>query len=110
MKVDWLIVGAGFTGLVLAERIASQLDEKVLVVERRDHIGGNAYDHYDENGILVHRYGPHLFHTNSESERALRRLAGEAFGPRNALASSTDPGPQTGTSNLPILDPFDDHL
>jgi UDP-galactopyranose mutase len=66
MKVDWLIVGAGFTGLVLAERIASQLGEKVLVVERRNHIGGNAYDHYDENGIMVHRYGPHLFHTNSE--------------------------------------------
>jgi UDP-galactopyranose mutase len=66
MKVDWLIVGAGFTGLVLAERIASQLGKKVLVVERREHIGGNAYDHYDGNGILVHRYGPHLFHTNSE--------------------------------------------
>jgi UDP-galactopyranose mutase len=66
MKADWLIVGAGFTGLVLAERIASQLGKKVLVVERRDHIGGNAYDYYDENGILVHRYGPHLFHTNSE--------------------------------------------
>src|SRR5215213_8388342 len=66
MKVDWLIVGAGFTGLVLAERIASQLDKKVLVVEQRNHIGGNAYDHYDDNGILVHRYGPHLFHTNSE--------------------------------------------
>ena len=66
MKVDWLIVGAGFTGLVLAERIASQLGKKVLVVARRDHIGGNAYDHYDDNGILVHRYGPHLFHTNSE--------------------------------------------
>jgi len=66
MKVDWLIVGAGLTGLVLAERIASRLDKKVLVVERRNHIGGNAYDHYDDNGILVHRYGPHLFHTNSE--------------------------------------------
>ena len=48
MKVDWLIVGAGFTGLVLAERIASQLGKKVLVVERRNHIGGNAYDHYDD--------------------------------------------------------------
>jgi UDP-galactopyranose mutase len=66
MKVDWLIVGAGFTGLVLAERIASRLDERVLVVERRDHLGGNAYDHFDANGILVHRYGPHLFHTNSD--------------------------------------------
>ena len=52
MKVDWLIVGAGLTGLVLAERIASQLGKKVLVVERRNYIGGNAYDHYDDNGIL----------------------------------------------------------
>lgn len=65
MKVDWLIVGAGFTGCTLAERIASQLDQKVLVVERRDHAGGNAYDYYDEYGLLVHRYGPHIFHTNS---------------------------------------------
>jgi UDP-galactopyranose mutase len=67
MKFDWLIVGAGFTGAVLAERIASQLDQKVLVVDRRDHIGGNAYDYYDEHGILVHKYGAHIFHTNSES-------------------------------------------
>jgi UDP-galactopyranose mutase len=66
MKVDWLIVGAGYTGLVLAERLASQLDQKVLVVERRKHIGGNAYDYYDENGILVARYGAHIFHTNSK--------------------------------------------
>ncbi|MCS7194988.1 MAG: UDP-galactopyranose mutase, partial [Meiothermus sp.] len=65
MKVDWLVVGAGFTGAVLAERIASQLDQKVLVVDRRDHIGGNAYDYYDEHGVLVHKYGPHIFHTNS---------------------------------------------
>src|SRR5829696_7551171 len=66
MKVDWLIVGAGYTGLVLAERITSQLSQKVLVVERRNHIGGNAYDYYDANGILVARYGPHIFHTNSK--------------------------------------------
>ncbi len=65
MRVDWLIVGAGFTGAVLAERIASQLDQKVLVVDRRNHIGGNAYDFYDEHGVLVHKYGPHIFHTNS---------------------------------------------
>lgn len=65
MKVDWLIVGAGFTGATLAERIASQLDQKVLVVERRDHIGGNAYDYYNEHGILVHKYGSHTFHANS---------------------------------------------
>ncbi len=63
MKVDWLIVGAGFTGSVLAERIASQRGEKVLIVEQRDHIAGNAYDYYDEQGVLVHEYGPHIFHT-----------------------------------------------
>lgn len=66
MKVNWLIVGAGFTGCTLAERIASQLNQKVLVVERRDHIGGNAYDFYNEHGLLVHKYGPHIFHTNSK--------------------------------------------
>lgn len=66
MKVDWLIVGAGFTGATLAERIASQCNEKVLIVEKRDHIGGNAYDYYNESGILVHKYGSHTFHTNSE--------------------------------------------
>jgi UDP-galactopyranose mutase len=62
---DYLIVGAGFAGSVLAERLASQLDKKVLLVEKRAHIAGNAYDHYDDQGILVHRYGPHIFHTNS---------------------------------------------
>jgi UDP-galactopyranose mutase len=66
VKVDWLIVGAGFSGSVIAERIASQLGERVLIVESRDHIGGNAYDYFNENGILVHKYGPHLFHTNSK--------------------------------------------
>jgi UDP-galactopyranose mutase len=62
---DFLIVGAGFAGCVLAERLASQLNKSVLIVERRNHIGGNAYDCYDNEGILVHRYGPHIFHTNS---------------------------------------------
>ncbi|MDM8562069.1 UDP-galactopyranose mutase [Candidatus Marithioploca araucensis] len=66
MKVDWLIVGAGFTGSVLAERIASQLKQKVLLVEQRNHIGGNAYDYYDDQGVLVHQYGPHIFHTNAK--------------------------------------------
>ncbi|HEX3399257.1 MAG TPA: UDP-galactopyranose mutase [Acetobacteraceae bacterium] len=61
---DWLIVGAGFTGAVLAERIASELDQSVLVIDRRNHIGGNAYDSR-EDALLVHRYGPHIFHTNS---------------------------------------------
>jgi UDP-galactopyranose mutase len=62
---DYLIVGAGFAGSVLAERLASQANKRVLVVDRRNHIGGNAYDHYDDAGLLVHRYGPHIFHTNS---------------------------------------------
>src|ERR1041384_7916438 len=62
---DYLIVGAGFAGSVLAERLASQADKKVLLVEKRNHIGGNAYDCYDEAGILIHKYGPHIFHTNS---------------------------------------------
>jgi UDP-galactopyranose mutase len=58
-------VGAGFAGSVLAERLASQADKKVLLVEKRNHIGGNAYDCYNEDGILIHKYGPHIFHTNS---------------------------------------------
>src|SRR5688572_18551458 len=64
---DYLIVGAGFAGSVLAERLASQLNKKVLLLDKRNHIGGNAYDHYNEDGILVHKYGPHIFHTNAES-------------------------------------------
>jgi UDP-galactopyranose mutase len=62
---DYLIVGAGFSGSVIAERLATQLGKKVLIVDKRNHIGGNAYDHYNEHGILVHKYGPHIFHTNS---------------------------------------------
>lgn len=62
--VDVLIVGAGFAGSVCAERLASA-GKRVLVVERRAHIGGNAFDEYNADGILVHRYGPHIFHTNS---------------------------------------------
>ncbi|HEY9214845.1 MAG TPA: UDP-galactopyranose mutase [Ancylobacter sp.] len=63
---DWVVVGAGFTGAVLAERIASQLEQNVLVVDRRGHIAGNAYDELHETGCIVHRYGPHIFHTNSK--------------------------------------------
>lgn len=62
---DWLIVGAGFAGATLAERIATQRNEKVLVVDRRPHIAGNAYDRYNDDGLLIHEYGPHIFHTNS---------------------------------------------
>ena len=63
---DWLIVGAGFAGSVLAERLASQRGERVMVIDRRPHIGGNAHDHPDDAGVLIHRYGPHIFHTNSK--------------------------------------------
>jgi UDP-galactopyranose mutase len=63
---DYLIVGAGFAGSVIAERLAAGAGKRVLVVDRRPHIGGNAYDCYNDAGILVHRYGPHIFHTNSE--------------------------------------------
>src|SRR2546422_1423562 len=61
---DYLIVGAGFAGSVLAERLARGSGKQVLLVDRRPHIGGNAYDHYDDAGILVHKYGPHIFHTS----------------------------------------------
>lgn len=66
MTYDFLIVGAGFAGSVLAERIATQLNKRCLIVERRNHIAGNAYDHYDAAGVLVHDYGPHYFRTNSQ--------------------------------------------
>ena len=62
---DYLIVGAGFAGSVLAERLAAGSNKKVLICDKRPHIGGNAYDHYNDAGILVHKYGPHIFHTNS---------------------------------------------
>jgi UDP-galactopyranose mutase len=60
-----LIVGAGFAGSVLAERLASQADKKILLVDKRSHIGGNAYDCHDDAGVMIHKYGPHIFHTNS---------------------------------------------
>lgn len=63
---DSLVVGAGFAGSVIAERLASQYGQRVLVVDKRPHIGGNAYDTHDDAGVLVHPYGPHIFHTNSE--------------------------------------------
>jgi UDP-galactopyranose mutase len=64
MKTDVFVVGAGFAGAVIAERLA-HAGKNVLVIDKREHIAGNAYDEYDANGVLVHRYGPHIFHTNS---------------------------------------------
>lgn len=66
MKYSYLIVGAGFTGAVIAREIAEKCNEPVLVIDRRNHISGNAFDHNDQSGILIHEYGPHIFHTNSE--------------------------------------------
>jgi UDP-galactopyranose mutase len=64
---DLVVVGSGFYGLTVAEQVASRLDRRVLVLERRDHIGGNAYSERDpDTGIEVHRYGAHLFHTSNE--------------------------------------------
>ena len=61
---DYLIVGAGFAGSVLAERLASE-GNQILIIDKRNHIGGNTFDFYNKDGILVHKYGPHIFHTNS---------------------------------------------
>ncbi len=63
---DAVVVGSGFAGAVTARQLAEQGGLRVLVIEKRDHIAGNAYDEYDQAGILVHRYGPHIFHTNSQ--------------------------------------------
>ena len=63
---DYLIVGAGFAGSVLAERLAAKANKKILIVDKRNHIGGNAFDFYNNDGILIHKYGPHIFHTNSK--------------------------------------------
>ena len=63
---DYLIVGSGYAGSVLAERLACGSGKQVLLIDRRSHIGGNAHDCYDDAGILIHKYGPHIFHTNSK--------------------------------------------
>jgi UDP-galactopyranose mutase len=65
-RYDYLIVGCGFAGSVLAERLATQHGARVLMIDKRDHVGGNAYDEKNADGILYHKYGPHIFHTNSD--------------------------------------------
>ncbi|MDR0676510.1 MAG: UDP-galactopyranose mutase [Elusimicrobiota bacterium] len=65
-KIKNLIVGAGLSGAILAERIADEKKENILVIDKRNHIGGNCFDYLDKNGILIHKYGPHVFHTNFE--------------------------------------------
>ncbi len=66
-KYDVIVVGSGFAGATIAERLANKLGKKVLIIDKRDHIGGNMYDYVDKNGIITHKYGPHLFHTNLDN-------------------------------------------
>ena len=65
-NIDNLIVGCGFTGITLANKLADCLGEKVLIIDVKDHIAGNCYDYFDKNGICVHQYGTHIFHTNNK--------------------------------------------
>ncbi len=65
VNFEWLVVGAGFSGATFAHKLATVANAKVLVIDRRPHIGGNTFDTYDDFGILVHQYGPHIFHTKS---------------------------------------------
>jgi UDP-galactopyranose mutase len=83
-RYDFLIVGAGFAGLVLAERLSSQLGMRCLVVDRRSHIGGNAHDYYDDAGVLVHTYGPHYFRT-AVHRMASSHVQGAEFHARSVL-------------------------
>ncbi|MBQ8847037.1 MAG: NAD(P)-binding protein [Lachnospiraceae bacterium] len=66
MKFDYVVVGAGLAGLTVAERIANVLGKKVLIIEKRGHIGCNVYDSYNDDGILIHNYGTHIFNTNDK--------------------------------------------
>lgn len=63
---NYIIIGSGFSGSTIAERIANELNQKVLIIEKRDHIGGNCHDYYNKEGLLVHKYGPHIFHTEKK--------------------------------------------
>lgn len=65
-RYDCLVVGAGLAGAVAARELAERGGRRVLVLERRSHVGGNAYDRFDEAGVLIHQYGPHIFHTNDK--------------------------------------------
>jgi UDP-galactopyranose mutase len=87
---DYLVIGAGFAGSVLAERLASTMDKKVLVVDRRPHVGGNAYDHYNEDGLLIHKYGPHIFHTNSQEVFAYLSRFTEWYPYQHRVLASVD--------------------
>ena len=61
---DSIVIGSGFAGAVVARELAEKKGQQVLVIDARDHVGGNCYDKKDDYGILIHQYGPHIFHTN----------------------------------------------
>ena len=85
---DALVVGAGFAGSIIAERLATGSKKKVLLIDRRPHVGGNAFDVHDAAGVLIHQYGPHIFHTNSdEIVRYLSRFTGWRTYEHRVLAS-----------------------
>ena len=94
---DALIIGAGFAGAVCARELAERGGKRVLVLERRDHIGGNAYDRPDEAGILIHQYGPHIFHTNDRRVyEYLSRFTGWRNYQHRVVANIPGEGTQTG--------------
>ena len=65
MKYPYVVVGAGITGLTIAQRLAELTPARILLIEKRHHIGGNLFDRYNKHGVLVHEYGPHIFHSNN---------------------------------------------
>ena len=77
-KYDVVVVGSGFAGATIAERFAND-GKTVLIIEKREHIGGNMYDYVDENGVITHKYGPHLFHTNLDNVYEYLTKFGEFF-------------------------------
>ncbi len=66
-KYKNVVIGAGLSGAVIAERLANIGGEDILIIEKRNHIGGNCFDYFDENGIFIHKYGPHIFHTEMDN-------------------------------------------
>ena len=91
---DFIIVGAGFAGSILAERLASENGKKILLIEQRDHIAGNMYDYVDEHGVVIHKYGPHLFRTNSPRVlHYISQFTGWHPYQHRVLASVKDHGP-----------------
>lgn len=89
-KYDIVIVGAGISGATLAERYARELDKTVLVLEKRDHIGGNCYDYYNEDGVLISKYGAHIFHTSYEDVWNYVNRFSEWFSYEHRVLSSVD--------------------